>query len=289
MSYTKDSNQRNPGVGRNVFDVITNDGAMISVLDCRSKRDGAKTLIFLHGWTMSRAYWSQQIDRLAGDYRVIAIDFRGHGASSDCDYGHRTDRYAQDLNTVLDTLGDIHSPWIIGWSMGASVLFSYIDLYTDERLGGIVVVDQMPKLISDDSWPFGIVGVSMDMIGKTAEAVLSDYEGFLRQFIPSIYFRDLSGAELDQYVEISLRVGAKTAATLLTDHALRDWRDVVKRLRVPVLGLSGRHYVAANSHEAIKSLAPHAKTAVFDKSGHCCFIEQADQFEKTLRDFVEAR
>jgi pimeloyl-ACP methyl ester carboxylesterase len=40
----------------------------------------APAIVFLHGTRLSRASWTAQLDDLAGEFRVIAMDLPGHGA-----------------------------------------------------------------------------------------------------------------------------------------------------------------------------------------------------------------
>ncbi len=39
------------------------------------------TLVFIHGWLLSRGYWQPLIERLAADYQCLAYDLRGFGQS----------------------------------------------------------------------------------------------------------------------------------------------------------------------------------------------------------------
>ena len=39
------------------------------------------TLVFIHGWLLSRGYWQPLIERLAPDYQCLAYDLRGFGES----------------------------------------------------------------------------------------------------------------------------------------------------------------------------------------------------------------
>lgn len=41
----------------------------------------APTLVFIHGWLLSRAYWRPIIERLASEYQCLAYDLRGFGSS----------------------------------------------------------------------------------------------------------------------------------------------------------------------------------------------------------------
>ena len=42
---------------------------------------GLPALVFVHGWSCDRTYWSKQLDHFAQKYQVVALDLAGHGES----------------------------------------------------------------------------------------------------------------------------------------------------------------------------------------------------------------
>ena len=88
--------------------VTTGDGVQLAVRDY-DPPSRTQTVVFLHGFCLSRASWARQIDDLLGRYgdstRIIAYDHRGHGGSSGAPMGtYRIDRLAADLDDVLTAL-----------------------------------------------------------------------------------------------------------------------------------------------------------------------------------------
>jgi alpha-beta hydrolase superfamily lysophospholipase len=88
--------------------VTTGDGVQLAVRDY-DPPSRTQTVVFLHGFCLSRASLARQIDDLLGRYgdstRIIAYDHRGHGDSSAAPMGtYRIDRLAADLDEVLAAL-----------------------------------------------------------------------------------------------------------------------------------------------------------------------------------------
>lgn len=86
------------------------------------------TIVFIHGWLLSRSYWQPVIQRLDG-FPCLAYDLRGFGQSLSTKKTLPTDlspenytllAYAQDLEALLDTLG-ISRVWLVGHSLGGSI------------------------------------------------------------------------------------------------------------------------------------------------------------------------
>ena len=98
-------------------------------------------LLLLPGWSQSAAMFRNQIASFSKSRRVIALDFRGHGKSKDADHGFRVSRFARDVQELLDHEG-LDEVSALGWSMGASVLWSFIDLFGTGRLKSLIFVDE---------------------------------------------------------------------------------------------------------------------------------------------------
>ncbi|MER0242823.1 alpha/beta hydrolase [Streptomyces sp. HSW2009] len=93
--------------------------------------DDAPAVVLAHGWTCSIGFWAPVIAALAGEFRLIAYDQRGHGRSAPPGYGRYTvETLADDLAAVLDqTLatgptGDKERALVVGHSMGGMTIMA---------------------------------------------------------------------------------------------------------------------------------------------------------------------
>jgi pimeloyl-ACP methyl ester carboxylesterase len=85
----------------------------------------APKLLLVHGWMCTIEFWRDQIDELAGEFRVIAYDQRGHGRSGEAtDYGF--DSFADDFGAVLDAVA-VPGERVLaaGHSMGAMTIAAW--------------------------------------------------------------------------------------------------------------------------------------------------------------------
>ena len=83
-----------------------------------------KPLVLLHGNGEDSSYWKAQIPEFTRFFRVIAVDSRGHGASEAGTRGLSFELMAQDLKTLLDTLG-IQKAHILGFSDGGNLAIKF--------------------------------------------------------------------------------------------------------------------------------------------------------------------
>ena len=81
-------------------------------------------LILLHGNGESNTYFEHQIPCFAKDYRVIAIDTRGHGLSPKGDKPFSIKQFAEDLYDFMDEKG-INKSTLLGFSDGGNIALTF--------------------------------------------------------------------------------------------------------------------------------------------------------------------
>ena len=93
-------------------------------------------LLLLHGHSLDRRMWNDQWKVLARRYRVVRMDFRGYGRSSQ----QREDlpmTHVDDVLTLMDSLriGKAH---VVGLSMGAFVAGDMLAMHPDRMLSCVM-------------------------------------------------------------------------------------------------------------------------------------------------------
>jgi pimeloyl-ACP methyl ester carboxylesterase len=120
-------------------EISTPDGGVIRGVQAGSGRP----LVLLHGITLRAEVWHRQWD-LVDEFRVIAIDLRGHGRSESGRDGPTIEANARDLALLVDEL-DLEGAVVAGHSMGGMVL-------------GRFVADRLGRVGPDDAWADGRIG-----------------------------------------------------------------------------------------------------------------------------------
>ena len=99
---------------------------------------GAPTLVLLHGWTATGALnWLPAFGPLSREFRIIALDQRGHGHGLRASGGFRLADCADDVAAVADVLG-IDRVIPVGYSMGGPVAQLVWHRHRD-RVAGLVL------------------------------------------------------------------------------------------------------------------------------------------------------
>lgn len=134
---------------------------------------GNQAIICIHGVTQHGGVFESLGDRLIGDYSVISIDLRGHGASGR-EPPWDTETHASDVLETINALGVDRATWV-GHSFGARVAAT-IAARVPEQTERVVLLDPAFEIppeyalasaeIDRLDWPF----VSID---SAVEALIS--------------------------------------------------------------------------------------------------------------------
>lgn len=101
------------------------------------EQGGGKPLILLHGNGEDGSYFKHQINCFSADYRVIAIDTRGHGQSSRGEKPFTIVQFAEDLHDFMDEKG-IAKAILLGFSDGGNITLTFALKYP-ERVERMIV------------------------------------------------------------------------------------------------------------------------------------------------------
>jgi pimeloyl-ACP methyl ester carboxylesterase len=113
----------------------THGGPNIHVLDWGGQGPPA---VLLHGGSLTARTWDYVAVALRSDFRLVALDMRGHGASDWAD-DYSIESHATDLMAVIDGLG-IERTRLVGMSLGGTVACEFALRHPD-RTGSLAMVD----------------------------------------------------------------------------------------------------------------------------------------------------
>lgn len=272
----------------------TSDGAEMTY---RIRGEGPP-LILLHGWSQSGAMFQYQLEDFSDRFTVVVPDFRGHGESPTPSGGLRMARLAVDVSELMAHLrfDRVH---MLGWSMGVSVIWAYIDQFGTSRLDRLVFVDQPSVLVShtDMSEVDQIDGGCIFTPEVTENLCLAmrgpDAEISRAGFVDGMVTKTISEPLLDWIKAENAKTPPKVAAEMLASHCAQDWRDLLGRVDRPTLVTGGSvSHVAPASQRYIHSRVPGSIYHEFDASeggAHFPFLEAPDPFNAVVGAFLDGR
>ncbi|MGD8276957.1 MAG: alpha/beta fold hydrolase [Gemmatimonadota bacterium] len=261
-------------------------GARINGTELEWRDRGAgDAVLLIHGFPLNSAMWGAQLTALSGACRVVAPDLRGFGAS---DPGNEPafgmDLLARDLAALLDHLG-IERAVVCGLSMGGYVALEFFRQFRN-RVRALVLCDTRAGPDSAET---------QRARGTLAERVLAEnttrpvVEGLLPRLVCVHTARKNPG--IVAMVRAMMQEGQPdSVARMLHGMATRvDSEPLLRDIDVPTLIIVGSDDVITNRGQA-EMLARGirgARLEVVSASGHLPPVEQPDEFNQILSQFLE--
>jgi pimeloyl-ACP methyl ester carboxylesterase len=226
------------------------------------------------------------------------LDVRNQGLSQRVDYGNRIARYAVDLRDFGDHLR-LQRANYCGWSMGAAVLWSYVDLFGTGSIRKAAFVDEPISIYAHSNWSeeerrnAGGMTTSVERMvaafteGAPTNNLIVDMKAIERYSqMDSPYF-----INSESFANEFVRNDPKALSRVLFDHAMNDWRDVIKhKMNIPVAIFSGEQSNNLPSQRWAQSVIPGAKLYNYsdaEHGDHFLMFKNPNKFSADLRAFLD--
>lgn len=246
-----------------------------------------RPVLFIHGFSQCRLAWVRQLGSdLADDYRLVAMDMRGHGLSDKPGEGYSDARlWADDVNATIVALGLDH-PILCGWSYGPLVILDYLRHYGEDAVGGVNFVGGVTKLGSEEA----AAVLTPEFLGLVPGFFSTDVGESVRSLgalLRLCFAREPSAEESYQMLGYNVSVPPHVRQALLSRPLDND--DLLPTLRCPVLVTHGAEdrVVRPSVVELHRAVMAHAQVHMM-ATGHACFWDDAAAFNRRLRAFCES-
>jgi pimeloyl-[acyl-carrier protein] methyl ester esterase len=240
-------------------------------------------LLFIHGWCMSSAVWSFQLDGLPDSFRIILIDLPGHGRSPCHTDGFTLKECAGDIVSLLSFL-NIYGAIVAGWSLGSLIAMETY-LLCRERIIGLVLISATPRFVQTYDFPHGLLLVEADgMAKKVRRNIQRALSGFVARMLTSGENRSECVQSLLSSVPVPVTEVALTALEALVK---ADMRACLSDIHCPTLLAYGDRDVVClpKASEFMAAIIPIVRMVEFSDCGHAPFLTQSRKFNDVLLDF----
>jgi pimeloyl-ACP methyl ester carboxylesterase len=241
--------------------------------------------LLIHGFPLDRSMWRGQIDGLAPNARVVALDLPGFGASAPAVDGSRAftmDAMAEHVISVADALG--FDRFILGGlSMGGYVALALLRRYR-ARVLGLALLDTRAEADAPETRRSRL---------EDAERALAEGTGFLIDPTVARLLSPRTVAErpdLRNGVELMVRrtsaAGVASAQRGIAER--RDARAELAKIDVPALVVVGADDVITPppGARAMAQAIRGAQLAVIPNAGHMSPFEQPEATNVALRKLI---
>ena len=243
-----------------------------------------RPILFIHGYSQCRLAWNKQMKSdLADDFRLVAMDNRGHGLSEKPRDAYGDSRlWADDINGVVTAL-QLEKPLLSGWSYAGTIMCDYVRFYGEDQIGGFHFVGATSRVGPSASQFLGedYIACYPDILSNDVEESMAALRRFVRLCVheepqpEDFYFFLGYNAVVPPYVRTGMR------RTIEND-------DLLPELRKPVLITHGEEdaivLLEIAKHHA--ALIGHAETSYYPNIGHATFWEDSERFNREIRTFA---
>jgi esterase len=249
---------------------------------------GQPPLLFLHGGSAHARWWDFVVPPLAGRYRCVALDLRGHGDSGwPASRDYRLAAHAADVAATVDAL-DLRDVAVVAHSFGAFVAMVYAPRAGD-RLSALAIVDSRARL-SERSARF------LEALRKLPHPRYASVEEATHRF------RLLPGEHcaradvLAHVIRHGLIQNGDGTWTLKFDRRAmagtppQDFAPALASLRCRVLAVRGERsrVVTAACLAEFHAANPRAVTAEIAGAHHHVMLDQPDALGRVIGEFLDA-
>lgn len=245
-----------------------------------------RPLLLLHGLMAHRGFFEKQRP-LADGHLLIRPDLRGHGDSTAPPESVSVEAAAADVEALADELG-LREAVIVGWSLGASVLWHLLSGAASHRFAGAVVVDMTPCVMNRPGWALGLDAEACE---ARSAAIGQDFETFARAAGQAIFKQPIAGEAAasaawasDQFARNDPRAIDAMWRSLVS----KDFRGKLGSIDQPTLIVHGAHshLYGPGTAAHLAAALPRARAVRFDESGHSPHLDQPERFNTILRQFA---
>lgn len=221
-------------------------------------------ILLLHGAMEYWREWERQIPTLAKEYKVIAVDTRGHGESTFTDRELSYDLFASDMLTLLDKL-HIDSINVVGFGDGGII----------GMMMAMKQPDRVHRLIAIGS------NISADT-NAVYKAVLDKVQNWNYEkmaFYLQVKFKENPNPKL-------LPAFAKRMQKLLLTQPNLTLDDLNK-IKCPTLIMAGDHdFIKLRHINYIYENLPDGYLSIIPAGTHYCIKEKYQVVNSTILDFL---
>ena len=261
-----------------------------------NRRDAA--IVLLHGSSASLHTWEPWVERLSASYRVVSLDFPGHGLTGETPSGdYSGEAFIKVVESVVRNL-ELEEFVLAGNSMGGSIAWRYAARHP-EQLKGLVLIssgghpDWRIEQVQNDNERDGVL--AFELLRKPwFRSIASNIDPYYLtvQGIKSAYNNSpvINDELIMRYYDLNMREGTRRATMARFGYSWDDNAPDLASIQTPTLIMWGEMDALTPFENANRfaEILPNTSTAYYAGVGHIPMEEIAQQSANDLIEFLES-
>jgi sigma-B regulation protein RsbQ len=250
--------------------------------------NGAKTIIFAHGFGCDQHVWTGIADAFKDQYRVVLFDYVGAGGSDLTAYDparySSLRGYAQDVMEICAYLG-IRDAIFVGHSVS-----SMIGVLAANQAPGLfqklVLLGPSPCYINEDVYYGGFSRQDMEDLLAVMD---NNYLGWAKALAPQIMGNGDRPALGESLTHSFCATDPEIAKQFARVTFLSDHRDELPKVKIPSLTLQCSADIVAPI-EVGQYVHQHTlgnKLVILNATGHCSHLSAPEETISAISEFIE--
>jgi 3-oxoadipate enol-lactonase len=235
---------------------------------------GGTAVLFLHGVGSDKSVWAPQLEHFGKSRRAVAFDYPGYCDSEPAPEAATRDDFAAAILAGMDGLG-IGRAHICGLSLGGVIAIA-IHAAAPDRCASLILADSFA------------VHPDGQAIYERSIAASSDLRA-LAEARADILLAEPADPDIrSEVVETMARIDPAAYRIGAEAVWLADQRDRAREIQVPTLVICGAEdkVTPPGLSRELVELIPEARYEEIAGAGHLSNLEQPDEFNRILEEFI---
>ena len=235
-----------------------------------------QAIVFIHGLGQNLNSWINQIEFFNNEFRVIALDLRGHGLSSKGNKKITINQFSEDIISLLNFLS-IESANFIGFSLGG-LICQQLTIKFQHRIHSVSLCNTYSSLPFQSTFP---INIRINMIKNFDIEKLSEYytnscfylyNKVAYDFVYNIFKNNNKDSYLD------------TASSAF----LFDSKEILSDINIDTLIIAGDRDIVTPvfCSQYLNQHIKNSQLVIIPNCGHLSKIEQPKIFNDVLYKFL---
>lgn len=236
------------------------------------------TIVLLHGYCGSSAYFHKLVPLLEKVANVIVFDLFGHGQSEPLKQEkYSLEHVATMIHKALQLL-NVKQAYMFGHSLGGYITLAYAKQFAQHLLGfGLLHSTALPD--SDVA--------KTNRLNVIASVKVEGVEQFANQLATKLFGNEVS----EQDLQLAQAIGVQTspAGVIGFAHAMRERenaQEVINTSQVPVLLIAGAQDKIVSPEGVFTGHNEQTVCEIIDDAGHMGMLETENEMASIIERFI---
>ena len=236
--------------------------------------NGEQVLVFVHGWSCDKSYWTGQLEYFGNNYSVYAIDLAGHGESGLGRDDWTIENYGKDVKAVVEK-ENLDNIILLGHSMGGAVILS----------AALQIGDKVKALIGIDTFHDIELEYSEEETNEFCSPFEKDFANTTKQFVNEMFYENADSNIVEMISSDMSSAPPVIALASLKDLFQFDKAAIFDKIDVPTRFINSDKY-PTNTEAAMRHIKDF-DLKIINGVGHFLMLGKPEEFNSVLKETID--